>query len=190
MDKAKQLLRGEIVATRKAMPPSVRVSAAAALTDLLLSVPEVAKASTVAAYVSVGTEPDTAAILAALRSRGAVVLLPILRPDFDLDWAAYVGMHALAAGSRGLREPTGTRLGSDAAKTADAILVPALAVDHKHGHRLGRGGGAYDRVLARAGADTFTCALVYDGELRDDIPVEPHDHPVAAAATPSGLSRF
>jgi 5-formyltetrahydrofolate cyclo-ligase len=190
VDKAKQLVRGEIVATRKAMPHSARVSAAAALTDLLLSVPEVAKASTVAAYVAMGTEPDTSAILAALRSRGAVVLLPILRPDCDLDWAPYAGVHALSAGSRGLREPTGPRLGSDAPKAAGAILVPALAVDRQRGHRLGRGGGSYDRVLARVSDEAFTCALVYDGELRDGIPVEPHDRPVAAAATPSGLTRF
>jgi 5-formyltetrahydrofolate cyclo-ligase len=182
-------MRGEIVATRKAMPHSARVAAGVAIADLLLSLREIMTASTVAAYFSIGTEPDTAGLLAALRLRGARVLLPVLCPDCDLDWAPYLGVHALATGERGVREPTGERLGSDAVREAEAILVPALAVD-RAGHRLGRGAGSYDRALARAAASTFTCALLYDGELRTKIPVEAHDWPVAAAATPSGLVRF
>jgi 5-formyltetrahydrofolate cyclo-ligase len=189
VDKIKELVRVDIVATRTAMPSSSRVAAAAALTDILLSVPEVTTARTVAAYVSMATEPDTAALLATLRSRGTTVLLPVLRPDFDLDWAAYAGVHALAAGRNGLREPSDERLGVDAITEADVVLVPALAVD-RAGRRLGRGGGSYDRVLARLSADAFTCALLYDGELRDELPVEPHDRAVRAAATPGGLTRF
>ena len=189
MDKPKHLLRGDILAARRKMPAVVRRSAAAALTEVLLNAPEVIAATTVAAYVAIGTEPDTTALLAALRSRGTIVLLPILLPDNDVDWAPYAGDHTLAAAGRGLREPTGRRLGVDAVRTAAAVLVPALAVD-RAGHRLGRGGGSYDRVLARADREAFTCALLYDGELRDILPLEPHDCAVRAAATPSGLTRF
>lgn len=189
MDKPKNLLRGDILAARRTMAPSVRAAAAAALTKVLLNVPELIAANTVAAYVAVGTEPDTSALLAVLRSRGTIVLLPVLLPDNDLDWAAYAGSDTLAAAGRGVREPTGTRLGVDAVTMAGAVVVPALAVD-RAGHRLGRGGGSFDRVLARVGAGAFTCAVLYDGELRDTVPLEPHDRAVAAAATPSGLIRF
>ncbi|NYV75509.1 5-formyltetrahydrofolate cyclo-ligase, partial [Streptomyces sp. UH6] len=61
------------------------------------------------------------------------------------------------------------------------------------GMRLGRGGGSYDRVLARlaaAGATPALVVLLYDTELRDTVPTEPHDRPVTAAATPSGLHPF
>jgi 5-formyltetrahydrofolate cyclo-ligase len=64
------------------------------------------------------------------------------------------------------------------------IIVPALAVS-RTGMRLGRGGGSYDRALARAGR-AVKVALLHDGELRDDIPAEPHDQRVDAVITPAG----
>ena len=57
-------------------------------------------------------------------------------------------------------------------------------------HRLGRGGGSYDRALGRVPVGTFVCVLLHDDELGLDVPVEPHDRRVTAAATPSGVVRF
>jgi 5-formyltetrahydrofolate cyclo-ligase len=111
------------------------------------------------------------------------VLLPVLLPDNDLDWAAYTGH--LPAGPRGLLEPTGPRLGVDAVRTAGLVVVPALAVDRR-GMRMGRGAGSYDRVLARLDPSVPVVALLHDGELLDEVPAEPHDRPVDAALTPSG----
>ena len=86
-------------------------------------------------------------------------------------------------------EPTGRRLGVDAIATPDAVLVPGLAVSAA-GDRLGRGGGSYDRALGRVPVGTFTCVLLHDEEVGVDVPVEPHDRRVTAAATPSGIVRF
>jgi 5-formyltetrahydrofolate cyclo-ligase len=66
---------------------------------------------------------------------------------------------------------------------ADAVLVPALAVD-RAGNRLGRGGGSYDRALARVGPLIPLIALLYDDELVDRVPVEGHDLPVRAVVRP------
>ena len=155
----------------------------------LLQAREIGHAATVAAYVSIGTEPGTGWLLDGLRVAGTRVVLPVLLPDGDLDWAAYDGDGSLAPARFGLLEPTGRRLGVDAIGTADAVIVPALAVSST-GMRLGRGGGSYDRALGRVPIGTFTCALLYDGETGLDVPVEPHDRPVTAAATPSGITRF
>ena len=71
---------------------------------------------------------------------------------------------------------------------ADVVLAPALAVDHA-GNRLGRGGGSYDRALARVGPLIPLIALLYDGELLGHVPSEPHDTPVRAAVRPgSGIT--
>jgi 5-formyltetrahydrofolate cyclo-ligase len=184
---AKTALRDQLLAARRQLPLAELAAGARATAELLLATPEVRRAATVAAYVSLGSEPGTAALLDALRAAGKRVILPVLLPDNDLDWAAYDG--ELVAARRGLLEPAGERLGVDAIATADVVLVPGLAVG-ADGVRMGRGGGSYDRALGRVPVGTFTCVLLHDGELVDSVPSEPHDRPVTAAATPSGLTRF
>ncbi|MQA97631.1 MAG: 5-formyltetrahydrofolate cyclo-ligase [Streptosporangiales bacterium] len=166
------------------MTEEARVAAGSVLRETVLADPRLTMGGTVAAYYSFGTEPDTRRLVFALWKHGAYVLLPVLRPDGDLDWAEYDGPDTLAPGERVPLEPTGPRHGVDAVRRCAAVIVPALAVD-LCGIRLGRGGGSFDRALARAGAGTLTLALAYDGEVVPELPAEPHDTPVRAVATPS-----
>jgi len=186
---AKVAARDQLLAARKRRPLVEVVEAARAIADHLLATPEVRRAATVAAYVSMSGEPGTGPLLDALTARGTRIVLPVLLPDGDLDWAAYTGADGLLPGRMGLLEPAGPRLGVDAIGTADAVLVPGLAVD-RSGVRLGRGGGSYDRALGRVPVGTFTCVLLYDGEVGVSVPVEPHDRPVTHAATPTGVVRL
>ena len=128
--------------------------------------------SRVASYLGFGNEPFVPPQLG--------WLLPVLLADDDLDWARYDGQ--LAPGRRGLLEPVGPRLGVEAITECDLVLVPALRVD-RAGNRLGKGGGSYDRALARATG--LTVALLHDDELVDAVPHDAHDVPVKAVATPS-----
>ncbi|MYR37923.1 5-formyltetrahydrofolate cyclo-ligase [Streptomyces sp. SID4944] len=188
----KASLRRELLAARALLSTEDVTAAATALAARALALPELADARTVAAYVSVGREPGTRALLDALRERGVRVLLPVLLADNDLDWAVYGGAEHLLPAGRGLLEPDGDRLGPAAVVEADTVLLPGLAVDGA-GMRLGRGGGSYDRVLARlsaAGADPALIVLLYADEVVARVPVEPHDHPVDAVVTPAGARRF
>lgn len=192
----KQNLRREVLAARDLLTVDDVREAADALARRALELPELAGARTVAAYVSVGAEPGTLALLDALRARGARVLLPVLLPDNDLDWGAYAGEGSLArvrhGGRMALFEPVGPRLGPDAVTAADVVLLPGLAADAR-GMRLGRGGGSYDRVLARlerADAHPALVVLLYDREVVEHVPAEPHDRPVQAVVTPSAVRRF
>ena len=179
----KAALRKQLLAGRSARNPDDRREAGRLIRDALLSMPELQMAGTVAAYYSVGAEPDTRGLVYALWKRGTYVLLPRLRPDGDLDWASYEGPDSLIPGPHGLQEPREKPRGPDAIARADVVLVPALAVDHA-GNRLGRGGGSYDRALARVGPLIPVIALLYDAELLRDLPTEPHDAPVRAVARP------
>jgi 5-formyltetrahydrofolate cyclo-ligase len=138
----------------------------------------------IAAYVPLGPEPGGADLPEVLGDR---LILPVLLPDNDLDWVRYQGPDSLRPGPRGLREPSGPRLGVDAIAEATLLIVPALAVD-RSGLRMGRGGGSYDRALARAGR-AYSVALLHDGELLATVPGEQHDRRVHAVITPGeGLS--
>lgn len=192
----KRTLRREFLTVRNGLTADDVRETTAALAARALELPELAHARTVAAYVSVGSEPGTLALLDALHARGVRVLLPVLLADNDLDWGAYAGVTSLArvqhGGKMALLEPAGERLGPAAVQEADAVLLPGLAVDAR-GMRLGRGGGSYDRVLARlerAGADPALVVLLYDSEVVERVPEEPHDRPVHAVVTPSGVRRF
>ena len=179
----KAALRTRLLTARAALPQEQRTAAGRAIRDALLERPEVQMAGTIAAYCSVGAEPDTRGLLFALWKRGSYVLLPLLRPDGDLDWASYEGPESLVPGPRGLLEPGEPPRGPGAVARADVVLAPALAVD-RAGNRLGRGGGSYDRALARVGPLVPLIALVYDAELLDRVPAEPHDVKVRAAVSP------
>jgi 5-formyltetrahydrofolate cyclo-ligase len=174
----KPAMRAAILAARMALPVPERrrrdTAIAAALASLARGV--------VAAFVPLAHEPGDLEALVDARS----VLLPVLRDDNDLDWAVFDG--SLAPGRFGLREPTGVRLGVDAVLGADLLVVPALAVDGRGG-RLGRGGGSYDRVLARVAGAVPALAVVDDEEVVPAVPMEPHDRPVQGYVTPGGVHR-
>jgi len=186
----KAALRRRLLAGRARLSADQRAAAARALRDAVLELPQAQMAGTIAAYYSLASEPDTHGLVYALWKRGSYVLLPLLRPDADLDWASYEGPDSLRPGPRGLAEPAEPPRGTDAVARADLVLVPALAVD-RGGVRLGRGGGSYDRALARVGPGIPTIALVYDGELLDEVPADDHDQRVRLVARPSaGITRL
>jgi 5-formyltetrahydrofolate cyclo-ligase len=185
----KTALRDRLVTDRNRRSLMEVSEGARELAEHLLGTVELRHAATVALYVSIGKEPGTGPLLDRLVAMGRRVILPVVLPDLDLDWAVYDGPERLARARRGLLEPTGERLGVDAIATADVVLTPGLAVD-RAGMRLGTGGGCYDRALGRVPVGTFTCTLLYDGELLDEVPSAPHDRGVTAAVTPAGLTRL
>lgn len=184
---AKRELRRRLLAARRALPAEEVDAAGEAIAHHVLDLPEVRCATRVAAYVSVGSEPGTGPVRAALRERGVSVLLPVLLPDDDLSWAEDDG--ELAPAARGLLEPTGPRLGVEVIAGVDLVLLPGLAVG-RDGTRLGRGGGSYDRALARVPEGVPLVVLLHRGEVLDDVPAESHDRPVRAAVTPDGVLRL
>jgi len=186
----KSVLRKDLLAARVRLSVSDRKAAGRALLDTLLGLPETGMAGTIAAYLSIGTEPDTIGLVLALWKRGSYVLLPVLRADNDLDWASYEGPDSVGPGPHGLLQPTEPPRGTGAIRSADLIVVPALAVDRR-GYRLGRGGGSYDRALARVGPAVPTVALLYDGELLDEVPSGRLDQRVRSVAQPTrGITRL
>ena len=179
---AKAAVRARFLARRDARPPEERAAASAAVTSALLR--GLAGTRTLAGFAPDPTEPGAGRLPAAFTQLRARVLLPVVPPDGrELSWAVDTGR--LAPGRFGLLEPVGPRLGPTAIGTAEVVVVPAVAVD-RTGVRLGRGGGYYDRALQHVRPGARLVALVFDDELVDELPVEPHDRRVTAVVTPSG----
>ena len=184
---SKARYRGELQAKRRAVSAAAHRAEAEQLCGYLADA--VRGTATVCAYLPVGTEPGSEALLDRLRELCEVVLLPVTRtgPDGEhlpLRWGEYVP-GKLVSGRFGLREPGQPWLEPSAIAQASVMLVPALAVDHA-GVRLGRGGGFYDRSLPLCAPGTRLVAVVRDDELVDSLPTEPHDVRMTHALTPAG----
>ena len=189
---AKHALRTRIRAERRSRPSRQQGSIADALVSVVLEIPEIMAADVVALYASIAGEPDTAPLRSALRSAGVKVLLPVVLPDDDLTWAVDDG-RTVPAAVKGGPVPTSDPLGPGALASADAVLVPALAVDTL-GRRLGQGSGCYDRSLRRAHPAAAVVAIVHDEELLDaavePVPAEAHDVLAGLVATPTRWLRL
>ena len=173
---AKVGLRTSLLARRASRPPEARRAAARAVAGHLRA----RLSGVVAGYVPAPEEPGAEELVEALGPR---VLLPVVPPSGRvLSWAWSDG--ELAAGRYGLLEPVGPRLPAETLAEADVVVVPALAVG-ADGARLGRGGGFYDRALAHARAGAVLVGVVFDEELLDAVPAEPHDARLHAVVTPS-----
>ncbi|MGI8680457.1 MAG: 5-formyltetrahydrofolate cyclo-ligase [Jatrophihabitans sp.] len=166
----KQRLRREFGAIRRRRSTSELAAARAAVRAAVLTVSS--SWPCVAAYEPLPSEPGSVELLDALAGLGARVLVPVTLPDRDLEWACWDAWP---------RES----LGPAAVAAASAVLVPALAVA-SDGTRLGRGGGSYDRALARCAPGAPLVALLFDGELVDTLPAQPWDRPVTDVVQPSG----
>ncbi|NIL62004.1 5-formyltetrahydrofolate cyclo-ligase [Salinispora arenicola] len=190
---AKLATRTAVLARRRRLTDAHRADAARLVQAGLVALVRRLRPRRMTAYLPVATEPggpDLPVALHAALPVGAELLLPVLRADLDLDWAPWTGPDDLVASGRGMREPTWPPLGKSAVAAADLVVLPAVAVDRR-GVRLGRGGGSYDRALARVPATTLTVVPLHEGELVDVLPREPHDRPVRAVITPAeGLRRL
>jgi 5-formyltetrahydrofolate cyclo-ligase len=181
----KAALRLSVLERRARRSESERDSAAQAIAAHLAGA-AFAQAPTVAAYLSMGSEPGTGPLINLLLTRGTEVIVPVTASDGGLDWVRYEPDAPLTRSPLGVPEPDGPRLGADALAGAGLVIAPALAVDHA-GWRLGRGAGYFDRALSHARGPI--CALVHADELVPVVPHEPHDVPVQLVVTEAGIFR-
>ena len=184
IQQAKRALREPLQAARRARSEAERAAARRAIGIHLTAALQTS--GCVAAYLPLPSEPLDRDLLNRLADRSRV-LVPLVTGARPLDWCALTDR--TRAGRLGIEEPDGPPLGPEAIADADAVLVPALAVD-RNGRRLGRGGGHYDRSLEllrrRLRGDRLPprIALIFEDELLDAVPFDALDQPVAAVVTP------
>ncbi|HSZ11545.1 MAG TPA: 5-formyltetrahydrofolate cyclo-ligase [Rhizomicrobium sp.] len=139
----------------------------------------------VAGYWPTKSEADPRALMLALSRNGYPLALPCVeKKDAVLIFRSWYEDHCLVANIFGLEEPEPHR----AIVVPSVVFVPLLAFDAA-GHRLGYGGGYYDRTLA-ALPGAAAIGIAYAGQEMASLPREAHDHPLDAILTEQGLRRF
>ena len=181
--RAKAELRKRLRAIRRQIPKAKRNERSEAIARQLKTLAAWTNARTIAGFVAMGDEPNPATALDSARDAGSRIALPRVeesgtRMTFRLA-EAELETHPL-----GFRQP-----GPEAAlvepSEIDLVLVPALAADVR-GHRLGYGGGFYDRALPNFG-QAIAVALVFHFQLMAELPNTPGDVPVRWVVTDQGV---
>jgi len=180
---AKRSLRERVLAARDSLSPEFRAAASTAIGTALAARDDFAAASTVLLTLPFGSEWDSMPLLLAALERGKAVVLPRVNATartLELCRLSEPSRDVLP-GYRGIPEPQ-SHCALIAAEAIDWVLVPGVAFDIA-GHRLGYGGGYYDRLLPQLRSDAARIAGGYEMQLVDRVPAAPHDVPVQALAT-------
>ncbi len=181
----KQRIRAAVRSARKArsLDEAVASRDRAGITQQLKRTVQRLGASRIACFASTRQEPDTTPFLDWAIAQGIEVLLPRAQANGQLEWAL-LEAGSLRPGAFGILEPTGPSL-PNALHTVDLAFVPAAALA-RNGARLGWGLGYYDRELAalqQLESRPPVMAVVFESEIYDSLPVEPHDVPVDGAVS-------
>jgi len=152
----------------------------------LLELPEIASARTIALYAAIGDEVPLGTAGCALRERGARSVYPCAGAA-GLELALVTDERELERGARRFPEARSGAL-RIALEEVDAFVVPGVLFD-RAGRRLGRGGGAYDRLLARARRDAARVGICYADRVREELPEDPWDVAMDVVVTDRFVSR-
>jgi 5-formyltetrahydrofolate cyclo-ligase len=183
-DAARRSMRAAMRERRRALPVRERLDAAAGLASHLL--PELAAhAGFVAGYWAIGGELPLHTVQSALPAT-LRWCLPVLHDDGRLRFREWRAGQALARNRHGIPEPAEGPLLE--AHALAVVLVPLLAFDAR-GHRLGQGGGWYDRSFATSPRPRLI-GVGYDWQQVATFEVAGWDVPLDDAATPSAFHRF
>lgn len=183
--KPKHLLRQQILQQLRQIPPTARRAKSERIARKLRRLPLYRKARVILCYSAIDGEVETGPILKEAIADGKRVAVPVTlakekrliaveikHPDRDLT----------SRGAFGILEPTRSASRQMDPRKLDLAIVPGVAFDAR-GRRLGRGGGYFDRFLARVPASAARVGLAFKFQMLRRIPWETHDQPVDKVIT-------
>jgi 5-formyltetrahydrofolate cyclo-ligase len=188
--------RKQLRARRRALTESEKLERSASLCSKLVRQPVFRNSKRIAAYLPSDGEVETSLLIELAWYMGKQVYLPVLIPyrGNRLWFARYEPDTQLVNNRFGIAEPAMPHRQRIAPHALDLVLAPLVGFDH-NGHRLGMGGGFYDRSFAYLLRRKYwhrphLIGLAYDFQQLSRLPSQPWDVPLTAVATDSGWHLF
>jgi 5-formyltetrahydrofolate cyclo-ligase len=184
----KKHLRLGALARRDGLDAEYRIEASMRIAEIGLASFEVESGGIVSGFWPIRSEVDLRPLLFGLRERGARLCLPVIMDKQTILF------RELVRGAPMVETGFGTAGPPEDAVVLDPtfMLVPLAAFDAR-GHRIGYGAGYYDRAISRLleiGVNPRLIGVAFDCQEVEIVPDEPHDMPLEAILTESGLRRF
>ena len=179
----KKALRKEISSLLSAQSAEERDQKSRVIGQKLFKTPVFQRSGTVCFYVSMSMEVNTRPMIEESLKAGKKVLVPLVDlENKELKLKEIRDLKKdLAPGVLGILEPVAGTRDADV-QEVQCVVVPGLGFDAQ-GNRLGRGGGFYDRFLARLPAKVPTIGLAFSFQVFPQIPLDGHDHAVEVVLT-------
>lgn len=165
----KKVIRRQIFAARKAVTDEQMDAWSREIAKKVASLPEFVQAKRVLAYADYNHEVMTGYIIEEAWKAGKEVAVPKVVGK-DMIFYRFTDFHQLKPGYYGIPEP----VEGETVDWKDALMImPGVAFDREN-HRVGYGGGFYDRFLEKH-PDIVRVAVAFDFQILESVPVEPTD---------------
>jgi 5-formyltetrahydrofolate cyclo-ligase len=178
---AKQALRRELRAQRRAFDPARRAAESAVITQQLIAHPTLADAARIHVYLSMSDEVDTMPFIRWALDGGRSIIVPWMNPDRSMTATELLRADVDHIGHKG---PLGVPIAPVQRPVADGswdVVVVPLVGATLTGHRIGNGAGHYDRLLSAWPRPAIGLALSV--QIVQSVPIEAHDITLSAILT-------
>lgn len=169
----KKQVRAACLAARRAMTDGERAEKSAQISEKLAQNGTLLGVKTVLSYLAAADEVDLSAFHTWAKERGICVAYPVSKRGGLMEAAVPADDTALVTGLFGIRAPAAERSQTVAPQEIDVVIVPCVGFDRR-GHRLGHGGGYYDRYLPCC-INAHTILVAFAEQEVAEVPVEAHD---------------
>ncbi|MEN1759140.1 5-formyltetrahydrofolate cyclo-ligase [Anoxynatronum sibiricum] len=175
----KELMRQQILNKRNQLSAEQVMSKSTLIINRLMKQPELHQSSNIMVYLDFRNEVKTDDLIQRLLEQEKQIFIPVTNPATHTLMVSQLEDPAtdLEKGHFGLLEPKSEALRPVAPTLIDLAIVPGLVFDYE-GYRIGFGAGYYDRFLPSLRPGVPLISLLYELQLVDQVPREPHDVPV------------
>lgn len=174
----KKQIRTANLNIRNSLSKEKNLTCSHAIMEKVVSHYDFSHAAELLIYVNYGSEVNTKGIISYGLMLGKRIYCPKVLEDGKMEFYEIHFPEELETGYKGILEPKELEERKWQASEANALMILPGAAFDKKGHRIGYGGGYYDRFIENSNFAGIKMALAYSFQVEDEIFFEVHDEKV------------